>query len=167
MKIHVRTKNENRLKREVHQQKNLEDLSLKLIRALHELSVSKRSNNESIDADKQEVIKSFERVHVEGDRFIKNYDAAATEKKGEVLYYVLHAIRNSNVDPSKISSELVKEFEVLYKLSSENDVKTLPWILKGADELGQYFFLKGKDEKGKGEKEVGYISKLNQSQIAP
>ena len=135
---------------------NNEDLSLKLIRALHELSVSKRSNNESIDADKQEVIKSFERVHVEGDRFIKNYDAAATEKKGEVLYYVLHAIRNSNVDPSKISSELLKEFEDLYKLSLENDVKTLPWILKGADELGQYFFLKGKDEKGKGEKEESY-----------
>ena len=135
---------------------NNEDLSLKLIRALHELSVSKRSNNESIDADKQEVIKSFERVHVEGDRFIKNYDAAATEKKGEVLYYVLHAIRNSNVAPSKISSELLKEFEDLYKLSSENDVKTLPWILKGADELGQYFFLKGKDEKGKGEKEESY-----------
>ena len=143
---------------------NNADISLKLIRALHELSISKRSklsisrrsNKEPIDADKQEVIKSFERVHVEGDRFIKNYDAAATEKKGEVLYYVLHAIRNSNVAPSKISSELLKEFEDLYKLSSENDVKTLPWILKGADELGQYFFLKGKDEKGKGEKEESY-----------
>ena len=136
---------------------NNADISLKLIRALHELSISKRSklsisrrsNKEPIDADKQEVIKSFERVHVEGDRFIKNYDAAATEKKGEVLYYVLHAIRNSNVAPSKISSELIKEFEDLYKLNKENDVKTLPWILKGASELGQYFFQKGKDEKGK------------------
>ena len=28
-------------------------------------------------------------------------------------------------------------------------MKTLPWILKGAGELGQYFFQKGKDEKGK------------------
>ena len=101
------------------------DLSLKLIRALHELSISKRSklsiskrgNKESIDADKQEVEKSFKEVHDEGDRFIKNYDAAATEKKGEVLYYVLHAIRNSNVAPSKISSELIKEFEDLYKLN--------------------------------------------------
>ena len=143
---------------------NNEDLSLKLIRALHELSISKRSklsiskrsNNQSIDADKQELIKSFESVHIEGDRFIKNYEAAATDKKGEVLYYVLHAIRNSNVDPSKISSELLKEFEDLYKLRSENDVKTLPWILKGADELGQYFFLKGKYEKGKYEKEESY-----------
>ena len=88
-------------------------------------------------------------MHDEGDRFIKNYDAAVTEKKGEVLYYVLHAIRNSNVAPSKISSELIKEFEDLYKLNKENDVKTLPWILKGAGELGQYFFQKGKDEKGK------------------
>ncbi|MGB0547863.1 MAG: tetratricopeptide repeat protein [Limisphaerales bacterium] len=136
---------------------NNADISLKLIRALHELSISKRSklsisrrsNKEPIDADKQEVIKSFERVHVEGDRFIKNYDAAATEKKGEVLYYVLYAIRNSNVAPSKISSELIDEFEELYKLNSESDVKTLPWILKGAGELGQYFFQKGKDEKGK------------------
>lgn len=133
------------------------DLSLKLIRALHELSISKRSklsiskrgNKESIDADKQEVEKSFKEVHDEGDRFIKNYDAAATKKKGEVLYYVLHAIRNSNVAPSKISSELLKKFEDLYKLNKENDVKTLPWILKGAGELGQYFFQKGKDEKGK------------------
>ena len=142
------------------------DLSLKLIRALHELSISKRSklsiskrsklsiskrgNKESIDADKQEVEKSFKEVHDEGDRFIKNYDAAATEKKGEVLYYVLHAIRNSKFDPSEVdSSELLKEFEDLYKLSSEKDMKTLPWILKGAGELGQYFFQKGKDEKGK------------------
>ena len=140
------------------------DLSLKLIRALHELSISKRSklsisrrsNKEPIDADKQEVIKSFERVHVEGDRFIKNYDAAATEKKGEVLYYVLYAIRNSNVAPSKISSELLKEFEDLYKLNLENDAKTLPWIQKGAGELGQYFFQKGKGEKGKDEKEDSY-----------
>ena len=62
---------------------------------------------------------------------------------------MLHAIRNSNVVPSKISSELIKEFEYLYKLNKENDVKTLPWILKGAGELGQYFFQKGKDEKGK------------------
>ena len=138
---------------------NNADISLKLIRALHELSISKssklsisrRSNKEPIDADKQEVIKSFERVHVEGDRFIKNYDAAATEKKGEVLYYVLYAIRNSNVAPSKISSELLKEFENLYKLNLENDVKTLPWIHKGAGELGQYFFQKGKDEKGEDE----------------
>lgn len=138
---------------------NNADISLKLIRALHELSISKssklsisrRSNKEPIDADKQEVIKSFERVHVEGDRFIKNYDAAATEKKGEVLYYVLYAIRNSNVAPSKISSELLKEFENLYKLNLENDVKTLPWIHKGAGELGQYFFQKGKDEKGENE----------------
>ena len=136
---------------------NNADISLKLIRALHELSISKRSklsiskrgNKESIDADKQEVEKSFKEVHDEGDRFIKNYDAAATKKKGEVLYYVLHAIRNSNVAPSKISSELIKEFEDLYKLNKENDVKTLPWILKGASELGQYFFQKGKDEKGK------------------
>ena len=143
---------------------NNADISLKLIRALHELSISKRSklsiskrsNNESIDADKQEVEESFEEVHDEGDRFIKNYDAAVTEKKGEVLYYVLHAIRNSNVDPSKISSELLKEFEYLYKLSSENDVKTLPWILKGAGELGQYFFQKGKGEKGKDEKKESY-----------
>ena len=134
------------------------DLSLKLIRALHELSISKRSklsilkrsNKEPIDADQEDVIKSFERVHVEGDRFIKNYDAAITEKKGEVLYYVLHAIRNSKFDPSEVdSSELLKEFEDLYKLSSEKDMKTLPWILKGAGELGQYFFQKGKDEKGK------------------
>ena len=143
---------------------NNADISLKLIRALHELSISKssklsissRSNKEPIDADKQEVIKSFERVHVEGDRFIKNYDAAATEKKGEVLYYVLYAIRNSNVAPSKISSELLKEFENLYKLNLENDVKTLPWIHKGAGELGQYFFQKGKDEKGEDEKKESY-----------
>ena len=138
---------------------NNADISLKLIRALHELSISKRSklsiskrgNKESIDADKQEVEKSFQEVHDEGDRFIKNYDAAATEKKGEVLYYVLYAIRNSNVAPSKISSELLKEFENLYKLNLENDVKTLPWIHKGAGELGQYFFQKGKDEKGEDE----------------
>ena len=53
-----------------------------------------------------------------------------------------------NVDPSEVdSSELLKEFEDLYKLNSENDMKTLPWILKGAGELGQYFFQKGKDEK--------------------
>ena len=138
---------------------NNADISLKLIRALHELSISKssklsisrRSNKEPIDADQEEVIKSFERVHVEGDRFIKNYDTAATEKKGEVLYYVLYAIRNSNVAPSKISSELLKEFENLYKLNLENDVKTLPWIHKGAVELGQYFFQKGKDEKGEDE----------------
>ncbi|MGB1789438.1 MAG: tetratricopeptide repeat protein [Limisphaerales bacterium] len=136
------------------------DLSLKLIRALHELSISKRSklsiskrgNKESIDADKQEVEKSFQEVHDEGDRFIKNYDAAVTEKKGEVLYYVLHAIRNSKFEPSEVdSSELLKEFEALYKLSSEKDMKTLPWILKGAGELGQYFFQKGKDEKGENE----------------
>ena len=135
------------------------DLSLKLIRALHELSISKRSklsiskrgNKESIDADKQEVEKSFKEVHDEGDRFIKNYDAAATEKKGEVLYYVLYAIRNSKFDPSEVdSSKLLNEvFKELYKLNKENDVKTLPWILKGAGELGQYFFQKGKDEKGK------------------
>ena len=88
------------------------DLSLKLIRALHELSISKRSklsiskrgNKESIDADKQEVEKSFQEVHDEGDRFIKNYDAAVTEKKGEVLYYVLHAIRNSKFEPSEVDS---------------------------------------------------------------
>ena len=143
---------------------NNADISLKLIRALHELSISKRSklsisrrsNKEPIDADKQEVIKSFERVHVEGDRFIKNYDAAATEKKGEVLYYVLYAIRNSNVAPSKISSELINEFKDLYKLNSKSDVKTLPWILKGAGELGQYFFQKGKGEKGKDEKKESY-----------
>ena len=138
---------------------NNADISLKLIRALHELSISKRSklsisrrsNKEPINSDKQEVLKSFERVHVEGDRFIKNYDAAATEKKGEVLYYVLYAIRNSKFDPSEVdSSELLKEvFKDLYKLNKENDVKTLPWILKGAGELGQYFFQKGKDEKGK------------------
>ena len=144
---------------------NNADISLKLIRALHELSISKRSklsisrrsNKEPINSDKQEVLKSFERVHVEGDRFIKNYDAAATEKKGEVLYYVLYAIRNSKFDPSEVdSSELLNEvFKELYKLNKENDVKTLPWILKGADELGQYFFLKGKDEKGKGEKGKG------------
>ena len=141
------------------------DLSLKLIRALHELSISKRSklsiskrgNKESIDADKQEVEKSFQEVHDEGDRFIKNYDAAVTEKKGEVLYYVLHAIRNSKFEPSEVdSSELLKEFEALYKLSSEKDMKTLPWILKGAGELGQYFFQKGKGEKGKDEKEDSY-----------
>ena len=141
------------------------DLSLKLIRALHELSISKRSklsiskrgNKESIDADKQEVEKSFQEVHDEGDRFIKNYDAAVTEKKGEVLYYVLHAIRNSKFEPSEVdSSELLKEFEALYKLSSEKDIKTLPWILKGAGELGQYFFQKGKGEKGKDEKEDSY-----------
>ncbi len=141
------------------------DLSLKLIRALHELSISKRSklsiskrgNKESIDADIQEVEKSFQEVHDEGDRFIKNYDAAATEKKGEVLYYVLHAIRNSKFEPSEVdSSELLKEFEALYKLSSEKDMKTLPWILKGAGELGQYFFQKGKGEKGKDEKEDSY-----------
>ena len=138
---------------------NNADISLKLIRALHELSISKRSklsiskrsNKESIDSDQQDVKKSFEEVHVEGDKFIKNYDAAATEKKGEVLYYVLYAIRNSNVAPSKISSELLKEFENLYKLNLENDVKTLPWIHKGAGELGQYFFQKGKDEKGENE----------------
>ena len=141
------------------------DLSLKLIRALHELSISKRSklsiskrgNKESIDADKQEVEKSFQEVHDEGDRFIKNYDAAVTEKKGEVLYYVLHAIRNSKFEPSEVdSSELLKEFEALYKLSSEKDMKTLQWILKGAGELGQYFFQKGKGEKGKDEKEDSY-----------
>ena len=142
------------------------DLSLKLIRALHELSISKRSklsiskrgNIESIDADKQEVEKSFEEVHDEGDRFIKNYDAAVTEKKGEVLYYVLHAIRNSKVDSSEVdSSELLKKvFKDLYKLSSEKDMKTLPWILKGAGELGQYFFQKGKGEKGKDEKKESY-----------
>ena len=138
---------------------NNADISLKLIRALHELSISKRSklsiskrgNKESIDADKQKVEKSFKEVHDEGDRFIKNYDAAATEKKGEVLYYVLHAIRNSKFDPSEVdSSQLLNEvFKDLYKLNKENDVKTLPWILKGAGELGQYFFQKGKDEKGK------------------
>ena len=141
------------------------DLSLKLIRALHELSISKRSklsiskrgSKESIDADKQEVEKSFEEVHDEGDRFIKSYDAAVTEKKGEVLYYVLHAIRNSKFDPSEVdSSELLKEFEDLYKLRLEKDMKTLPWILKGAGELGQYFFQKGKGEKGKDEKEDSY-----------
>ena len=146
---------------------NNADLSLKLIRALHELSISKRSklsisrrsnNKDSIDSDKQDVKKSFEEVHVEGDRFIKNYDAAVTEKKGEVLYYVLHAIRNSKVDSSEVdSSELLKKvFKDLYKLSSENDVKTLPWIVKGAGELGHYFFQKGKDKKGKGEKEENY-----------
>ena len=115
------------------------------------LSISKRGNKESIDADKQEVEKSFKEVHDEGDRFIKNHDAAATEKKGEVLYYVLHAIRNSKFDPSEVdSSKLLNEvFKELYKLNKENDVKTLPWILKGAGELGQYFFQKGKDEKGK------------------
>ena len=154
---------------------NNADLSLKLIRALHELSISKgsklsilkRSNKEPIDADKQEVIKSFERVHVEGDRFIKNYDAAATEKKGEVLYYVLHAIRNSKFDPSEVdSSELLKEFEDLYKLNLENDVKTIPWILKGAGELGQYFFQKGKDEKEDSYEKASLVFEMHVELIA-
>ena len=118
------------------------DVSLKLIRALHELSISKKSTRDvSIDADQQEVIKSFERVHDEGDQFIKTHDAALTEKKGEVLYYVLHAIRNLNVG----SSEILEDFRDLYKLRlNDTDGKTLPWILKGADELGQYFFLEDK-----------------------
>ena len=151
------------------------DLSLKLIRALHELSISKRSklsilkrsNKEPIDADQEEVIKSFERVHVEGDRFIKNYDAAITEKKGEVLYYVLHAIRNSKFDPSEVdSSELLKEFEDLYKLNSEKDMKTLPWILKGAGELGQYFFQKGKDEKEDSYEKASLVFEMHVELIA-
>jgi len=152
------------------------DLSLKLIRALHELSISKRSklsilkrsNKEPIDADKQELIKSFERVHVEGDRFIKNYDAAITEKKGEVLYYVLHAIRNSKFDPSEVdSSELLKKvFKDLYKLNLENDVKTLPWIHKGAGELGQYFFQKGKDEKEDSYEKASLVFEMHVELIA-
>ena len=153
------------------------DLSLKLIRALHELSISKRSklsiskrgNKESIDADKQEVEKSFKEVHDEGDRFIKNYDAAATEKKGEVLYYVLYAIRNSKFDPSEVdSSKLLNEvFKELYKLNKENDVKTLPWILKGAGELGQYFFQKGKkDEKKESFKNAMLVFEMHVELIA-
>ena len=151
------------------------DLSLKLIRALHELSISKRSklniskrgNKEPIDADKQELEKSFEEVHDEGDRFIKNFDAAVSEKKGEVLYYVLHAIRNSKFDPSEVdSSELLKEFKDLYKLSSEKDMKTLTWILKGAGELGQYFFQKGKDEKEDSYEKASLVFEMHVELIA-
>ena len=116
------------------------DLSLKLIRALHELSISRMSTKDmSVDADKREVIKSFERVHAEGGEFIETHDTAATEKKGEVLYYVLHAIKKLNFDSDKI----LKVFSDLYRLD-DADGKTLPWILKGADELGQYFFLENK-----------------------
>ena len=118
------------------------DLSLKLIRALHELSISRMSTKDmSVDADKREVIKSFERVHAEGDEFIETHDTAATEKMGEVLYYVLDAIKKLNFDSTKI----LEVFGDLYKLRlSDADGKTLPWILKGADELGQYFFLENK-----------------------
>ena len=118
------------------------DLSLKLIRALHELSISRMNTKDmSVDADKREVIKSFERVHAEGDEFIENHDTAATEKMGEVLYYVLHAIKKLNFDSNKI----LEVFRDLYKLRlGDADGKTLPWILKGADELGQYFFLENK-----------------------
>ena len=116
------------------------DLSLKLIRALHELSISRMSTKDmSVDADKREVIKSFERVHAEGDEFIETHDTAATEKMGEVLYYVLHAIKKLNFDSNKI----LEVFRDLYWLG-DTDGKTLPWILKGADELGQYFFLENK-----------------------
>ncbi len=116
------------------------DLSLKLIRALHELSISRMSTKDmSVDADKREVIKSFERVHAEGDEFIETHDTAATEKMGEVLYYVLHAIKKLNFDSNKI----LEVFRDLYWLR-DAEGKTLPWILKGADELGQYFFLENK-----------------------
>ena len=119
-----------------------EMISLKLIRALHELSVSKKNIRENLLlGGAVDQIEGFKEVIEEGERFVE-ITGTAPKNRGEVLYYILNAEQNLKSGHERMWS-VFKEFTSLVnpkETPKETIEKVMPWVLKGAGELGQSLY---------------------------